>query len=110
TGFKELPQFGDIFSVASSEKEARLKAETARIEREKNAASTNVTSADLLKLMTQKHESKDFNVIIKADVQGSLTSVIDSLRLIDTGGEITIHIVGSGVGNITENDVRLAAG
>ena len=60
-------------------------------------------------MMSQQHESQDFNVIVKADVQGSLTSVIDSLRLIDTGGEITLRIVGSGVGNITENDVRLAA-
>jgi translation initiation factor IF-2 len=80
-----------------------------RIEREANIASTNVTGADLLKLMTQKHEAQDFNVIIKADVQGSLTSVIDSLKVIDTGGEVQLHVVGSGVGNITENDVRLAA-
>lgn len=109
TGFKELPQFGDVFSIVPSEKEARYKAETSRIEREKSAASTNVTSADLLKLMTQKQESADFNVIVKADVQGSLTSVIDSLRLIDTNGEVTVHIVSSGVGNITENDIRLAA-
>jgi translation initiation factor IF-2 len=42
-------------------------------------------------------------------VQGSLTSVMDSLRLVDTGGEITLRIVGSGVGNISESDVRLAA-
>lgn len=109
TGFKELPQFGDIFEVVGSEKEARAKANTVRIEREHNAASTNVTGADLLKLMTQKHEAADFNVIIKADVQGSLTSVIDSLKVIDTGGEVSLHVIGSGVGNITENDVRLAA-
>lgn len=108
TGFKELPKFGDTFTIASSEKDARNMAQSAKLEEERNAASTNVTSADLLKLMTQKHESRDFNVIVKADVQGSLTSVIDSLRLIETNGEVTIHIVGSGVGNITENDIRLA--
>lgn len=109
TGFKEIPQFGDIFEVVKSEKEAKARANIVRIEREANAASTNVTGADLLKLMTQKHEAADFNVIVKADVQGSLTSVIDSLKVIDTGGEVSLHVVSSGVGNITENDVRQAA-
>ena len=109
TGFKELPQFGDVFSIAKNEKEARNKAEQARLERERELASTNVTGADLLKMMTQKHESQELNVIVKADVQGSLTSVMDSLKLVDTGGEITLRIIGSGVGNISENDIRLAA-
>ena len=109
TGLKELPQFGDTFTIVKSEKEARTAVAVARIENEKNAASTNVTGADLLKMMNQQHESQDLNVIVKADVQGSLTSVIDSLRLIDTDGQITLRIIGSGVGHITENDVRLAA-
>ena len=109
TGFKELPQFGDTFSIVKSEKEARQQVALARSEQEKNAASTNVTGADLLKLMSQKHEAEDFNVIIKADVQGSLTSVVDSLKLINTEGQVTLRIVGSGVGTITENDIRLAA-
>lgn len=109
SGFKELPQFGDIFEVVKNEKEAKARATATRIEREQSAASTNVTGADLLKLMTQKHEAADFNIIVKADVQGSLTSVIDSLKLIDTGGEVALHIISSGVGSITENDIRLAA-
>ena len=109
TGFKEIPQFGDIFEVVKSEKEAKAKASVVRIEREASAASTNVTGADLLKLMTQQHEAADFNIIVKADVQGSLTSVIDSLKVIDTMGEVSLHVVSSGVGNITENDVRQAA-
>ncbi len=108
TGFKELPQFGDIFTIVKSEKQARLVTERTRTERERSAASTNVTGADLLKMMTQKHDSQDLNVVVKADVQGSLTSVMDSLRLVDTGGEITLRIVKSGVGNISETDVRLA--
>ncbi len=109
TGFKELPQFGDVFSIAKSEKTARAAATQARINREREAASTNVTGADLLKMMTQKNESQELNVIVKADVQGSLTSVMDSLRLLDSGGEVNLRIIGSGVGNISENDVRLAA-
>lgn len=110
TGFKELPQFGDIFSIVKNEKIARLMVERAKLEAERHAASTNVTGADLLKMMTQKHDTQEMNVIVKADVQGSLTSVMDSLRLVDTGGEINLRVVGSGVGTITENDVRLAAG
>lgn len=110
TGFKELPQFGDEFTIVKNEKEARQLTEKARIEQERAAASTNVTGADLLKMMSQKHESQEFKVIVKADVQGSLTSVIDSLKLLDTGnGEVTVRIIGSGVGNISENDIRLAA-
>lgn len=109
TGFKELPQFGDQFRVVKSEKEARHATVQTRLVRERQAASTNVTSADLLKLMTQKQEAEDFNVIVKADVQGSLTSVMDSLKLIDTKGQVNLHIVGSGVGNISENDIHLAA-
>jgi translation initiation factor IF-2 len=108
TGFKELPQFGDVFTIVKNEKEARQQTELIRQERERNAASTNVTGADMLKMMTQKHDTQELNVIVKADVQGSLTSVMDSLRLVDTGGEITLRIVGSGVGNISESDIRLA--
>jgi translation initiation factor IF-2 len=109
TGFKDLPQFGDTFEVVANEKIARTKIAQARISNERNAASTNVTGADMLKLMTQKHETPDFNVIVKADVQGSLTSVMDSLKLIETGGEVSLRVVSSGVGNITENDIRQAA-
>ena len=108
TGFKELPQFGDVFTIVKNEKEARLIVERTKIEAERNAASTNVTGADILKMMTQKHDTQDLNVIVKADVQGSLTSVMDSLRLVDTKGQITLRIIGSGVGNVNESDVRLA--
>lgn len=109
TGFKELPQFGDVFTIVKNEKDARRQTELARIEREKNAASTNVTGADLLKMMNQQHDTQEIKVIVKADVQGSLTSVMDSLRLLDTGNEVILRVVGSGVGNISENDIRLAA-
>ena len=68
-----------------------------------------MSSTDLLNMITRTNEKQLVNVIIKADVQGSLTSVADSLRMLEHK-EISLRIVGSGVGNISENDVRLAAG
>ena len=109
TGFKELPNFGDRFTEVSDEKTARkmalLNAQAAADE----SASANVTGSDLLRMMNVADNSKVFNVIIKGDVLGSVTSVIDSLKLIDTHGEITLNIVSSGVGDISENDVYMAA-
>ncbi|PID31159.1 translation initiation factor IF-2 [Candidatus Saccharibacteria bacterium] len=110
TGFKELPQFADQFEAVPNEKAARRLVEQHRQAVAAEAASTNVTGADLLKMMSQKHDAQELNVIVKADVQGSLTSVVDSLKLIETGGDVTLRIVSSGVGNISENDVRLAVG
>ncbi|MBR3248415.1 translation initiation factor IF-2 [Candidatus Saccharibacteria bacterium] len=110
TGFKELPNFGDQFEEAKDEKTARkmalLNAQAASDE----SASTNVTSTDLLRMMSTADNSKIFNVIVKGDVLGSVTSVVDSLKLIDTGGEISLNIVHTGVGDISENDVYMAAG
>ena len=74
------------------------------------SAATNVTATDLLRMMNVADNTKAFNVIVKGDVLGSVTSVVDSLKLIDTKGEITLNIVATGVGDITENDVYLAAG
>lgn len=110
TGFKDVPQFGDQFSAVKNEKAARQQTVFNRSEREKQAAVANVTGADLLAMMNQEQTTKEFNVIVKADVQGSLTSVVDSLRLIDTGdGDVRVRVVASGVGNISESDIRMAA-
>ncbi|MBQ6396393.1 GTP-binding protein, partial [Candidatus Saccharibacteria bacterium] len=110
TGFKELPNFGDNFVEVSDEKTARKMA-LLNAQAEQNAnASANVTSTDLLRMMNVADNSKVFNVIIKGDVLGSVTSVVDSLKLIDTKGEITLNIVAAGVGDITENDVYMAEG
>ncbi len=110
TGFKELPNFGDRFTEVKDEKTARkmalLNAQAAANE----LADTNVTSSDLLRMMNVADNTKTFNVIVKGDVLGSVTSVVDSLRLIDTKGEITLNIVSTGVGDINENDVYLSAG
>jgi len=110
TGFKTLPHFGDTFVEAPDEKMARKMALIASNESAEEQATSNITSSDLLRQMTKADESKQFSVIIKADTQGSVTSVVDSLKMIDTKGEVDFKIAHTGVGAITENDIYLAAG
>ncbi len=110
TGFKELPNFGDKFEEVADEKTARRMALLNAQAESDESASANVTSADLLRMMNTVDNTKVFNVLVKGDVQGSVTSVVDSLRLIDTGGEITLNIVSTGVGAISENDIYMASG
>lgn len=109
TGFKEVPQFGDRFIAVPNEKIARTMANTNRIQAEKDAVQSNVTGSDLLRMMNKERDTQDVNVIVKADVQGSLTSVNDSLKLLENE-ELNVRILSSGVGNISENDIRRAAG
>lgn len=110
TGFKELPNFGDRFLEAKDDKTARKMALLNAQNAANETASSNVTSTDLLRMMNVADNTKVFNVIVKGDVLGSVTSVVDSLKMIDTQGEITLNIVATGVGDITENDVYMAAG
>jgi translation initiation factor IF-2 len=109
TGFKDVPSFGDQFVVVKNEKAARALVTTHRADHARDAVQSNVTGGDLLRMMNKSVESQDVNVLVKADVQGSLTSVTDSLKLLENE-ELIVRILSSGVGNITENDVRLAAG
>ena len=110
TGFKELPDFGDKFVEVADEKTARKMALLNANATADASASANVTSSDLLRMMNTADNSKVFNVLIKGDVLGSVTSVVDSLKMIDTKGEITLNIVATGVGDVTENDVYMANG
>ena len=110
TGFKELPNFGDKFIEVKDEKSARKMALLNAQNLVEESASSNVTSSDLLRMMNNADNAKVFNVIIKGDVLGSVTSVIDSLKMIDTKGEVMLNIVSSGVGDITENDIYMAEG
>lgn len=108
TGFKELPQFGDHFTVYQNEKEARAAAHKSQLAGKSSSGNLNMTSSELLTRMSKNAKQQQVNLIVRADVQGSLTSVIDSLRVIENE-ELDIRVIGSGVGNITENDVRMAA-
>ncbi len=109
TGFKTLPNFGELFREVNSEREARALANQARYEASMNVPSSNVTGLELLDKIHQSAVAQDFNVLIKADVQGSLTSVIDNVKLIDTNDEVQVNVVAHGVGDVTESDVKMAA-
>ena len=107
TGFKTLPEFGDEFQVVANEKTARSQAATIAAEKQAGRSRMDIGSSELIRLINRNNELQELNIIIKADVQGSLTSVIDSLKAMDTE-EVGVRIVGSGVGPVSENDLYLA--
>lgn len=108
TGFKALPEFGDEFEAQTSEKAARGAAEAYSVGRAKAAASSDMSGTELIRIINRANKINELDIIIKADAQGSLTSVIDSLKTLDTD-EVAIRVVDSGVGVITEKDRHLAA-
>jgi translation initiation factor IF-2 len=107
TGFKALPEFGDEFVIVKNEKVARAQAEEVAASRKGANSSLGLNSSELIRMINRSNRVSEFNIIVKADVQGSLTSVIDSLKALDTD-EVAVRVVGSGVGVVTENDVQLA--
>ncbi|MBI1856868.1 translation initiation factor IF-2 [Candidatus Saccharibacteria bacterium] len=106
TGFKSLPEFGDEFIISVDEKTARQEAKTIDIGR-KSEGRSDIGNSELIRMINRHNQVSEFNVIIKTDVQGSLTSVVDSLRTLDTE-EVVVRVVASGVGPVNENDVHLA--
>src|SRR3990167_2148048 len=107
TGFKELPSFGDEFVAVKDEKSARNLVQTNTLERKELVGKHDLSGSDLISIINRNNALTELNVIIKTDVQGSLTSVADSLKTLNTE-EVAIKIVSSGVGAINENDVYLA--
>jgi translation initiation factor IF-2 len=108
TGFKALPEFGDEFQVVKDEKTARLQAAQATARQQSLGNHNDMTGSELIRLINRNNKVQELNIIVRADVQGSLTSVIDSLRALDTD-EVAVRIVSVGVGSITENDIHTAA-
>lgn len=108
TGFKNLPEFGDEFYAAKDEKDARSLSEAMARQRKNTAGRLDMNSSELIRMINRSNELNELNVIIKADVQGSLTSVIDSVKALDTE-EVAVRIVGTGIGAINENDIYMAA-
>ncbi len=107
TGFKDVPRFGDEFEQFKSEKEARTAAANLQSERKSDAGRGGVNSSELIRIIDRSNQLTELNVIIKADVQGSIKSVIDSLRAMDTE-EVAVRMVGSGIGAVNENDIHMA--
>ena len=107
TGFKALPEFGDAFLVVKNERAAREAASAEGVHRKSGAGKLEMISNELIRLINRSNQLQELNIIVKADVQGSLTSVIDSLKTLDNE-EVAVRVVGSGVGAITENDMHMA--
>jgi len=107
-GLTGMPSAGDIFQVVKSEKEARnIVAERADAAKTLSQTKKKVSLEDLF-ANVQAGEAKGLNLIIKADVQGSLDPIVNELNKLGEG-EIGLHILHAETGNIGNNDVMLAA-
>lgn len=108
TGFKTLPEFGDEFTAYPDEKSAKNAAQAVVNTRQKSGAGrSDMNSSELLRIINRTNKVTELNIIIKADVQGSLTSVLDSLKALDTD-EVAVRAVGTGIGPINDNDAHMA--
>ncbi len=113
-GLSEVAEAGDDFVIAPSEKVASKVADTrehwhrqSSLGRDSSATSGGARLEDIFEQI-QRGEAANLNLIIKADVNGSLQAVTDALRKLETP-EVKPTFVHSGVGGITENDIALAA-
>ncbi|MBI2105150.1 MAG: translation initiation factor IF-2 [Candidatus Omnitrophica bacterium] len=110
-GLPEVPQAGDRFLVVTDEKLARQLAEQRLEQRGPRAAAhpKRITLEELHQRITEG-QLKDLRLIVKADVQGSLEAIVQSLEKLDTEKtEVQFRILHVAVGDITESDVILAA-
>jgi translation initiation factor IF-2 len=107
SGFKALPEFGDEFLVVANEKIARARVEHADAEK-RHATGNDMSSSELIRLINRNNQVQELNIILKADVQGSLASVTDSLKALDTD-EVAVRIVNAGAGSVNDNDIYRAA-
>ncbi len=109
-GFSGTPDAGDRLAVVENEGRAREVADyRARQKREKSSARATGMRGSLEQMMAQAKTSgrKEFPLVIKADVQGSLEAVIGSLDKLGTD-EVAARVLHAGVGGISESDVTLA--
>ena len=108
TGLAEVPQAGDTFDAVSDERLARQLVEQRR-QKQKEAEFNALSKVTLDNLFTQlkEGEMKTLNIIVKADVQGSVEAVRESLEKL-TNEEVKVAVIHGGVGAINESDVMLA--
>jgi len=107
-GFSDVPNAGDFVQVLEDEKEARQIAERRRqyIQEKTLNVDSRVSLEDLYQQI-QQGEVKELNVIIKADVHGSIEALRDSFQKLGNE-EVSVKIIHTGVGAINETDVNLA--
>ncbi|MEW5803283.1 MAG: translation initiation factor IF-2 [bacterium] len=108
-GISGVPQVGDSFIVVSDERKARL-ISTIRLEKQRTEGlrkTAKVTLEDLYDRI-KKGEVKELKVILKADVQGSVQAISDSLERLSTP-EVNLKVIHGSVGAITESDVMLGS-
>jgi translation initiation factor IF-2 len=107
-GLNEVPSAGDVFQVVGTEREARAIVDE-RIQTDKSKAQTRkkVSLEDLF-ASVQSGETRELQLIVKADVQGSLEPIMVELEKLGKG-EIGLKVLYAETGNIGENDVMLAS-
>ena len=109
TGMSEVPDAGDVFNAVEDERMAReLVEQRKQQKKDQQLGGTRKVSLDDLFARIQQGEIKDFNIIVKADVQGSAEAVKSSLEKL-SNEEVRVRVIHSGVGAISESDVMLAA-
>ena len=109
-GMSEVPSAGDVFNAVADERMARALAEE-RLAAQRSAAAAGAgkkVSLEDLFARIQEGDLKDFNIIVKADVQGSAEAVKTSLEKL-SNEEVRVRVIHSGVGAINESDVMLAS-
>ncbi len=109
-GLSEVPSAGDSFYVAESDKQARQVAESIIARNRENLIkeTPQKVSLDDLFSQIQSGNMKELNIVVKADVQGSVEAVRQSLERL-SNEEVRVRIIHGGVGAITESDVMLAS-
>ncbi|MBA2314329.1 MAG: translation initiation factor IF-2 [Chloroflexi bacterium] len=108
-GLSDVPQAGDILRVVADEKEARSTVERRKAETSARGgeASGRATLEDLYRQI-QAGQAKELRIILKSDVSGSLGAITHSLERLSTD-EVRINLLHEAAGDITDNDVMLAA-
>jgi len=110
-GLSSIPNAGDEVQVLSNERTAREVSQN-RQEKARNMrlASQQANKLESMFDQMQAGEVKKLNILLKADVQGTLYAISDSLhKLVADNDEVDVRIIGSGVGGINETDISLAA-
>ncbi|MFA6736275.1 MAG: translation initiation factor IF-2, partial [Saccharofermentanales bacterium] len=108
TGLPDVPDAGEIFYAVEDEKVAKSLAERRRVqEREQQLKASSRMSLDTLFLQMAEGVVKELNLIVKADVQGSVEAVTQSLQKLTTN-EVRVNVIHGAVGTVTESDLRLA--